>query len=68
MFDTDEKRAWWGGMWADRALASAFAGHARALGLADDALLQRSSVAWREWAEHPDGRILLPHGEILDRC
>ncbi|MFS0793959.1 methyltransferase domain-containing protein [Microbacterium sp. 1P10AE] len=67
VFDTPEKRAWWGGMWADRILASAFAGHALRLGLADHALLQRISDAWREWAEHPDGWFLMPHGEILAR-
>ncbi|MEX0151494.1 methyltransferase domain-containing protein [Microbacterium sp. LMI1-1-1.1] len=67
VFDTPDKRAWWGGMWADRVLASAFADHARALGLADDALLRRISGAWREWAAHPDGWILLPHGEVLAR-
>jgi len=67
VFDTPEKRAWWGGMWADRVVASAFAGHALRLGLADDATLQRISDAWREWAAHPDGWILLPHGEILAR-
>ncbi len=65
VFDTPDKRAWWGDMWADRVLASAFAGHAQRLGLADDAQLQRISDAWREWAEHPDGWILLPHGEVL---
>ena len=68
VFDTPDKRAWWGGMWADRVLASAFAGHARRLGLADDAALLRISDAWREWADHPDGWILLPHGEILARA
>ncbi len=68
VFDTPEKRAWWGGMWADRVLASAFAGHALRLGLADDATLQRISDAWREWAAHPDGWILLPHGEVLARA
>ncbi|MGN7187491.1 methyltransferase domain-containing protein [Microbacterium enclense] len=67
LFDTAEKRAWWGGMWADRVLASAFAGHAKRLGLADDALLQRISDAWRKWAADPDGWMLLPHGEVLAR-
>lgn len=67
VFDTPEKRAWWGGMWADRVLASAFAGHAKRLGLADDAVLQRISDAWRAWAADSDGWILLPHGEVLAR-
>lgn len=68
VFDTPEKREWWGGMWADRVLSSAFAQHARELGLADDATLRRISDAWREWAAHPDGWILLPHGEVLARA
>ena len=67
VFDTPDKRAWWGGMWADRVLASAFAGHAKRLGLADDETLQRISDAWREWAADADGWILLPHGEVLAR-
>lgn len=54
-------------MWADRVLASAFAGHAKRLGLADDETLQRISDAWREWAADVDGWILLPHGEVLAR-
>lgn len=68
VFDTPEKRAWWGGMWADRVVASAFAGHALRLGLADDATLQSISDAWRVWAADPDGWILLPHGEVLARA
>ncbi|GEB46576.1 hypothetical protein MTE01_25210 [Microbacterium testaceum] len=67
VFDSPDRRTWWGGMWADRVLASAFAGHAKRLGLADDETLQRISDAWREWAADADGWILLPHGEVLAR-
>jgi len=64
LFETPEDRAWWGGAWADRVLQSAFADAARGIG-ADDAALQRISDAWREWADHPDGWLLMPHGELL---
>src|SRR5690349_7728869 len=42
LFENDDDRAWWGGMWADRVLQSAFADAARAIG-ADGARLQRIS-------------------------
>ena len=66
LFEDEADRAWWGGMWADRVLQSAFADSARATG-ADDALLQRISDGWREWAASDDGWLLMPHGEILAR-
>ena len=64
LFEDEADRAWWGGMWADRVLQSAFAESARETG-ADDALLQRISDGWREWAAADDGWLLMPHGEIL---
>jgi ubiquinone/menaquinone biosynthesis C-methylase UbiE len=66
LFEDAADRAWWGGMWADRVLQSAFADSARATG-ADDAQLQRISDGWRAWAVAEDGWLLLPHGEILAR-
>jgi len=67
LFESDEDRAWWGGMWAERAVASAFADNARKLGLADTERLERIAGAWRDWAEDPDGWLLMPHAEILVR-
>ncbi|GAA3767308.1 methyltransferase domain-containing protein [Microbacterium kribbense] len=67
LFESSADRAWWGGMWADRALQSAFAEHALEQGVTDRAGLQRISVGWREWAAAPDGWLLMPHGEILAR-
>ena len=67
LFETPEDRAGWGGMWADRALQSSFADNVRRHGIGDQATLERISAAWREWAEHPDAWMLLPHGEILAR-
>ena len=66
-FATDEDRAWWGGMWADRVLQSAFAGDALGKGLATQAELQLISDAWRAWAADPDGFMAMPHGEVLAR-
>ncbi|MFE5407829.1 methyltransferase domain-containing protein [Microbacterium sp. NPDC056569] len=66
LFENAADREWWGGAWADRVLHSAFADSARATG-ADDALLQRISDGWREWAAAEDGWLLMPHGEILAR-
>lgn len=66
-FSSPADREWWGGLWADRALQSDFATQALEMGHADQALLQRISAAWREWAESPDGWFSFPHGEILVR-
>ena len=67
LYESPEERAWWGGMWADRVLQSAFSEVALSEGIADRAALERISAAWREWAAADDGWILLPHGEILAR-
>lgn len=65
LFESDEDRAWWGGTWAERAVASAFADNAMRLGLADLPALDRIAAGWRAWADDPDGWMLLPHGEVL---
>lgn len=64
-FNSTEERAWWGGLWADRALKSEFARQAREGGFATQEDLERISGAWREWAEHPDGWFAFPHGEVV---
>ena len=65
LFENDEDRAWWGGMWEERALASAFAENAQRLGFADEAKLRRVSEGWRRWADDPDGWLFMPHAEII---
>ena len=50
---TPDDRAWWGGLWADRVVASAFAGQAVEYGLATPAELDDIAAAFRRWA---DGR------------
>lgn len=66
-FADPETCAWWGDLWADRALHSAFADQARQYGLADDARLRRISDGWRAWAAHPDAALIILHGEVLAR-
>lgn len=66
-FSSDEDRAWWGGMWADRVLQSAFAGDALGKNLATQADLDLISGAWREWAADERGFMAMPHGEVLAR-
>lgn len=68
LFENDEDRAWWGGMWAERAVDSAFAENAQRLGLAERAALERISEGWKRWAADPDGWLLMPHAEILARA
>jgi ubiquinone/menaquinone biosynthesis C-methylase UbiE len=66
-FSTDEERAWWGGLWADRALLSSFAPRAVEIGAATREQLEQISAAWRAWAGEESGVFLFPHGEILAR-
>lgn len=63
-FTTDEDRAWWGGMWADRILQSAMAEQALASGVPQETL-DEISKAWQTWAADPAAFISLLHGEIL---
>lgn len=66
-FASDDDRAWWGSMWAERVVASAFADQATAGGFATPADLDALAVGWREWAAAPDGWFAVLHGEILCR-
>ncbi|MFG1671224.1 class I SAM-dependent methyltransferase [Streptomyces sp. Y7] len=66
-FSTDEERAWWSGLWADRTLASAYAERATEGGHATAEELRAVSESWREWGRRDDGWFSVPHGEILCR-
>jgi ubiquinone/menaquinone biosynthesis C-methylase UbiE len=65
-FATVEDREWWGGLWADRVVASAFADQAVAAGLTDAEELARIAAGWRTWAAEAAGWFAVLHGEI--RC
>ena len=66
-FATEEERAWWSGLWADRTLASAYAERAVEGGHATPDRLRAVSEAWREWGRQEDGWFAVLHGEILCR-
>ncbi len=66
-FATPEERRWWSGLWAERTVASAYAGRATSGGHATDTELRAVSAAWRRWGERPEGWFAVLHGEILCR-
>jgi SAM-dependent methyltransferase len=63
-FADDTDRSWWGGLWADRVLGSAFA----ELADATEVDRQRIADAWQQWGADPDGWLIIPHGEVLARA
>ncbi|GAA4901968.1 ubiquinone/menaquinone biosynthesis C-methylase UbiE [Stackebrandtia albiflava] len=62
---TPERRAEWGGMWADRIVSSRVGHAAVAAGHATPADIRDISDTWRAWAADPDGWFTVPHGELL---
>ncbi|MEU5271381.1 class I SAM-dependent methyltransferase [Streptomyces hygroscopicus] len=66
-YATEEERAWWSGLWADRTVASAYARLAVDGGHATEEELRAIADAWRTWGEAPDGWFAVLHGEILCR-
>ncbi|MBB4688654.1 methyltransferase domain-containing protein [Amycolatopsis jiangsuensis] len=66
-YATPEERASWGGMWAKR-IYSSVGTMALERGLATEAELDAISQAWQDWTAHPDGWLVIPHGELLARA
>jgi SAM-dependent methyltransferase len=66
-FATPEDRGWWGGMQADRIVASRIAGEAVDLGLCRADELPELATGWRAWAAAEDGWFAVLHGELLCR-
>ncbi|HEU0101014.1 MAG TPA: methyltransferase domain-containing protein [Mycobacteriales bacterium] len=64
-FATPEDREWWGGMQADRIVASRIAGEAVDRGLARTEELAEMAAGWRAWAASEDGWFAVLHGELL---
>ena len=64
---TPETRDWWGGMWADRILASALADQLLREGRSTPDELERISAAWRSWSLDPDAWFSVHHAEIVCR-
>ncbi|MGH3732126.1 MAG: methyltransferase domain-containing protein [Acidimicrobiales bacterium] len=66
-FHSDEERAWWGGLWADRVRESDFASQGLEYGLTDQQELATIAEAFARWSEDPDGVFLAVNGEVLAR-
>ncbi|GAA1898611.1 methyltransferase domain-containing protein [Streptomyces durmitorensis] len=66
-YSSEEERAWWSGLWADRTVASDYAGRAVEGGHADAGELRSFAEAWREWGTRDDGWFAVLHGEVLCR-
>jgi ubiquinone/menaquinone biosynthesis C-methylase UbiE len=66
-FADPESRAWWGGLWADRVVLSAFAEQAVSYGLSDRDELASIADGWRDWIDQPDGVFIVVHVEVLAR-
>ena len=64
-FATDDERAWWGGLWADRVTKTSLAERAMELELATSRDLDEMAAAWRAWAATPDAWFAVLHGEVL---
>ena len=59
------ERAWWGGLWAERILASDLTGQLLGSGMATQEDLERISAGWRRWAAAEDAWFSVLHGELL---
>jgi SAM-dependent methyltransferase len=66
-YATPEERTWWSGLWADRTVASSYAGMCVEGGYATGEELERIAAGWRDWGAHEDGWFTVLHGEILCR-
>ncbi|EIN04870.1 ubiE/COQ5 methyltransferase [Punctularia strigosozonata HHB-11173 SS5] len=66
-FSTQDERKWWGNMWADRSVGSAYADIAVGDGHCAREDLERLAAAWRDWVQNEDGWFSIAHGEIICR-
>ena len=67
-FATPRDRNWWGGLWAERIVESAFADYAIESGHATRDDLEGIAAAWISWASCRDGWFAIVHGEIICRA
>jgi SAM-dependent methyltransferase len=64
-YSTPEEREWWGGIWAERVVASRLGEQAVERGLASAAELREIADGWRAWIAADDGWFAILHGEML---
>lgn len=66
-YATDDTRAWWGDLWAERITRSSLAEQAQAYGVATRAELEEVAEGWRAWSRAAHGVFVVLHGEVLAR-
>lgn len=68
VFATPSDRQWWGGLWADRVVASSLAEQAVDRGIATMDELHHVAEGFREWAAHPTSWFAVVNGELTLRA
>ncbi len=66
-YESEDERAWWGGLWADRVVHSDFAQQALEYSLATSVELEEMSRAFVRWAAEPDALFVVPSFEVVAR-
>ena len=66
-FASDDERAWWGGLWADRIRQSEFARQCLEYGLARSEDLHEFAEAFLRWSSDPKGVFIVVNGEVVAR-
>jgi ubiquinone/menaquinone biosynthesis C-methylase UbiE len=64
IYQSEDERAWWGGLWADRVVHSEFAQQGIEYGLTSSDELQEIAAAFRRWSEEPDGIFIIVNVEV----
>ena len=64
-FQSDEDRAWWGGLWADRVRQSEFATQSVEYGLTTDSELDEIAEAFLHWAADREALFIVVNGEVV---
>lgn len=64
-YESDDERAWWGGLWAERVVHTDFARQALEHSLASSEELELIANAFRRWAADPDAIFVVPSFEVL---
>ena len=68
LFQTPEDRQWWGELWAERTVDSAFGEQAREYGVSDRAEQELIADSWRTWAAVDEALFTVPNFELLIRA
>ncbi|MFW2383258.1 MAG: class I SAM-dependent methyltransferase [Acidimicrobiales bacterium] len=67
LYCSEVERLWWGRLWAERSVSSAFGTQALRYGIATEEDQAEVVAAWLEWMEHPAAWFVVPNGELLIR-